>query len=296
LLLGAVGLLFLVVAFASNWNRSRQQVLPSAWALGEGFALVLTGLALAGMGWASLLSGEASAAALAGGYYTSQLGKYVPGGVWQAVGQVGLARRAGVSTSAAVTAFPVHAIAQATAGGTVGAGLLVAGTRVPLAIRLASLSGLLLVPLLRRTWMVWAVRQLARVLKRSWPDSLVPAQRRILRSYAYAVGSVISSGAGFMVLATSVHAVSSTAASVPGFALAWTAGFLALPFPAGVGIREVVLIAVLGRAGGTAPLIGASVAHRLLSIVAEVAMMVWASTLGARRVNAGSEAPRAGPT
>jgi uncharacterized membrane protein YbhN (UPF0104 family) len=99
-----------------------------------------------------------------------------------------------------------------------------------------------------------------------------------------------------MVLATSVHAVSSAAASVPGFALAWTAGFLALPFPAGVGIREVVLIAVLGRAGGTAPLIGASVAHRLLSIVAELAMMVWASTRGARRVNAGSEAPRPGPT
>src|SRR6266516_7535109 len=148
LLLGAIGLLFLVVAFRSNWHRSRQQVLPSPWALGEAFVLVLTGLALAGRGWGSLLTGEASGAALASGYYTSQLGKYVPGGVWQAVGQVGLARRAGVSTSSAVTAFPVHAIAQATAGGTVGAGLLVAGTGIPFAIRVASLSGLLLLPLL----------------------------------------------------------------------------------------------------------------------------------------------------
>jgi glycosyltransferase 2 family protein len=296
LLLGGIALVFLVVAFRSNWDRSRQQVLPSAWAFAEAFVLVLVGLVLGARGWASLLSGEASGAALAGGFYTAQLGKYVPGGVWQAVGQVGLARRAGVGTSSAVTAFPVHAIAQATAGGTVGAGLIVAGQSVPLAIRLASLSGLLLLPLLRRAWMVRVVGLLARVLKRSWPGSLVPTQSRILRSYCYAVGSILSNGVAFTLLALSVHAVPSAIAGVAGYALAWTAGFLAVPFPSGVGIREAVLIAIFGPFGGTAPIIGASVAHRLVAIVAELLMTVWASTLGARRIAVGSGTPRAGPT
>jgi uncharacterized membrane protein YbhN (UPF0104 family) len=295
LLFGLVGLAFLAIAFRSNWDRSRQQILPSAWSFGGASALALGGLSFGARGWVSLLSGEASDSALARGFYTSQLGKYVPGALWQAAGQIGMAARAGVTTSRAVTAFPIHAIAQAAAGGTVGAGLLLVGWKTALAIRFASLSGLLLLPLLRRRWMVKALDVLSSLVNRDWPESYVPSQARILRSYGLAVIWVSASGAGFMLLASSVHATPSMAPAVPAFALAWTAGFLALPFPSGIGVREVVLIAVLGGSGSAAPLVGASVAHRLVTMAAEVVMIAWAAVRRSATLSSGRSPPGAGP-
>jgi uncharacterized membrane protein YbhN (UPF0104 family) len=294
-LFALAGLAFLVAAFRATWDRSHEQVLPSAWALALAFGLVLIGLVLGARGWASLLSADAPERTLTRGYYMAQVGKYVPGAVWQAAAQVDLARRTGVPTPVAVVAFPVHAVAQATAGGTIAAGLLVAGPGVPRGIRVASLAGLLLLPLLRRTWMLRTVRVMGRVLHRSWPDELVPAQSRILRSYGFSLGTIVCNGLAFLFLASSVHAVSSAVSCVPGFALAWTAGYLALPFPTGVGIREAVLIALFGGTGATAPLLGASVAHRLVSIVAELVLFVWGSTRGAGRLALRSGTPGPGP-
>jgi hypothetical protein len=266
------GLIFLAITFPRTWDRSRQHVLPSAWALGSAWVFAMVSLSLLAKSWVSLLAGHAPRPAVASGFYTAQLGKYLPGGVWQAVGQIGLAKRAGVTTPIAVTAFPVHAIVQATAGGTVGTALAVIGWGIPLPVRLASLAGVLLLPLLRRPWMLRVMSLLARLLRRSWPETLVPSQGRILRSYAYGLAAVGSSGAGFMLLASSLRAGVSMPALVPVFALAWTAGFLALPFPSGIGVREAVLIVVVGTAAA-APLIGASIAHRLMTMAAEVVMI-----------------------
>jgi uncharacterized membrane protein YbhN (UPF0104 family) len=172
--------------------------------------------------------------------------------------------------------------------------LLVFGWKVGFGFRLLSLCGLVLVPLLRRRWMVSAVNALARLTKRAWPEDLVPAQDRILRSYGWAVASLGGGGAAFAVLATSVDAPRSIAAAVPAFALAWTAGFLALPFPSGVGIREAVLIGILAEPGRAAPMIAASLAHRLVSMVVELTLISWATIRGRRRVPAGSESAGAG--
>jgi glycosyltransferase 2 family protein len=293
-LFGMVGLVFLAITFWETWNRSHQRVLPSGLALGGAALLGVVVLAFAGRSWASLLSGRAPRVALARGFYVSQLGKYVPGAIWQAVGQIGLAQRAGVDTSLAVTAFPVHAITQATAGGTIGAGLLLFGWNVPLRLRIVSLSGLLLLPLLQRSWMVRVLNALGRVTKRTWPDELVPPQRSIVRSYAWASAALLVAGLGFTLIASSVHAETSAVASVPAFAVAWTVGFLALPFPSGVGIREAVLIAVLARPGSTAPMIAASLAHRAATISAEASMILWVSIRG-RRVPPDSRSPGGPP-
>jgi uncharacterized membrane protein YbhN (UPF0104 family) len=63
-----------------------------------------------------------------------------------------------------------------------------------------------------------------------------------------------------------------------GTALAtgWVVGYLAVPVPSGLGIREAVLVAALpSLAAG--PLVAASVAHRLLGLLAEVALAGIAS-------------------
>ena len=276
ILFGIAGLVFMGIAFQRTWIRSRQDVVPPAWRTAGAGALILAGLVFASRSWAALFGEEASGRALARGFYTAQLGKYVPGGIWQAVGQVGLATRAGARWSHASTAFAAQAVTQVAAGGTVGAGLLAFGWGLPWGIRLSALLSLLLLLPLHRAWMLRAVRFLLRVMRKEAPDDIVPSQERILISYGWAVGTILGSGLAFALLASSVDATPSFAAATPAFALAWTAGFLAIPFPSGLGVREAVLIGILGGTGGAAPVIAASVAHRLVTMSGEVLMILVA--------------------
>jgi hypothetical protein len=125
ILFGVAGLFFMGIVFRDTWNRSQGGVLPSwEYAIGAE-ALMVAGLAGASRGWVSLFDGQGSKRALARAFYAAQLGKYVPGAIWQAVGQVGLSRRAGVSLAQATVAFPVHALTWLAASGTVGAALAV---------------------------------------------------------------------------------------------------------------------------------------------------------------------------
>lgn len=272
--LAAGGLIFMVIAFRETWDRSREHVLPGWGYVAGAEALVLASLAGAARSWVCLFEGQGSDRTLAQAFYTAQLGKYVPGAIWQAVGQVGLSRRGGVSLAQATTAFPVHALTQVAAGGTVGAGLAVVGFHLPLAPRLLSLLGLLLVVPLRRAWMLRVLRFLTRLLKRGTAEAL-PSQNAIIRSYGWGIWTLLFSGAAFALLASSVRGADSAAAAVPAFALAWTIGFLAVPFPSGIGVRERILIAVAGSPTGAASVIAASIAHRLVTMVGELAMILF---------------------
>lgn len=270
---GMAGIAFLAIAFADTWNRSRHSVLPSPGALLGAGGLLIASLILASRGWIGLFEGPFSRPELIRGFYTAQLGRYIPGAVWQAVGQVGLAGRAGVSARRASAAFPVFALGQAAAGGTVAALLAGLGSGLSPGLRLGSLAGLLLVLPLWRAWMVKVVGLAGRLLGKPALEELIPSQRRILRCYAWAVATLLAASSGFALLASSLDLPTSSGwAMIPAFSLAWTVGFLAVPFPSGLGIREAVLVTVIGRPGAAA-LIAASVAHRLLNMLAEFLMI-----------------------
>lgn len=282
-LFGIVGLVFLAVAFRETWDRSQQTVLPSTVHLASAGALMLGALAFGSRGWACLFDAPGKHKALRGGYYVGQLGKYMPGGVWQAVGQVGLAKGTGIPASRAVAAFLTHAVVQAAAGATVASSLSVLRSDLPPVLRLGSVLGLLLLIPLRRDWTVRVVGLVGRLVRRAdVPDDLIASQRGILCSYGWTLVTTITSSFGFAILAWSVRATDSPIAAVPAFAFAWTVGFLAIPFPAGLGVREAVLIAMLDTGAGVAPIIAASLAHRLVTMIAEL-VMILASKLHAAR-------------
>jgi glycosyltransferase 2 family protein len=280
ILFGVVGLAFMGIAFRDTWDRSRHEVLPPAWALALSLVLALAGLVSVSRGWIGLFEGQASPVALARGFYTAQLGKYIPGAIWQAMGQVGLARRAGATGARALTAYPVVAATQAAAGGTVGAGLALAGTYLSTWLRVAPLSGLLMLFVLRRGWMVRAARFAERVTRWRPVDEAVPSQAGIAGSYLWNLVGVLAMSSGFAVLASTIHATRTFPAAVTAFAVAWTAGYLAVPFPAGLGVREAVLIATLASPGGAAPVIAASLAFRLVTMLSELAMIAFARIRG----------------
>ena len=94
IVLAAAGLAFLVVALIDTWDRS-ERLLRSPVRLACAFAVVVLSLMLWARAWSALLGHEAEPRALRHGFYLSQLGKYVPGGIWQAAGLVSLGRDAG---------------------------------------------------------------------------------------------------------------------------------------------------------------------------------------------------------
>lgn len=278
IVLGAAGLAFLVIALIDTWDRS-QRLLRSPARLACAFAVVLVALMLWARAWSALLRHEAEPKALQRGFYLSQLGKYVPGGIWQAAGLVSLGRDAGADLARASTAFVVLAVAQVAGAATVGGIAAIAAPDLPTPFRIAVIAGLGLVIVVHRGWMVAALRLVARVVKRVDVSS-VPPQRAILRSYAWSVAATAAVAVAFTILAQPSHAGFAVAA-VAAFATAWWIGFVAVPFPSGIGIREAVLLGALRGTLGSGVVLGAAVGQRLVSIAAELTLIF---ATGARRV------------
>lgn len=266
-LFALAGLASLVAAFLATWDRSEGLPLASWPRLILAGTIVVVGLGLATRSWAALLD-VSPRARFARGFLLSQLGKYVPGGVWQALGQVEYARGY-VSGHHATVAFAAFMFTQAATGATVGVAAALLSSEVTAWIRLAVLPAPLLLITLDRRWMVRIVRWYVR-----WrgvetdADQLVPGQDHILRSAAWSVLVHLVMGVGFALTLPDVGGAT-FAAAVPAYALAWTVGFLALPFPAGLGVREGALALLLPPLA-LPTLIAGSVVYRLIVMIGEV--------------------------
>jgi uncharacterized membrane protein YbhN (UPF0104 family) len=68
---------------------------------------------------------------------------------------------------------------------------------------------------------------------------------------------------------------------ISSFTLGWLAGFLALPIPAGIGVREAALVGL--SSAGAEPVLTASIVVRLVTAAAEVGLAGVALFLGRRR-------------
>jgi hypothetical protein len=271
---GLAGIAFLVIVFRDTWRRSQGLPIPKAWAFLAAAILIIVGLFCLARGWVMLLPEQASKRSIAAGFYASQLGRYIPGAVWQALAQVGLATRAGASLSHASTAFGIHALVQLAAGGAVGAALVLFGSGIPLAIRLSAPLALLPLFLLRRKWLVRALHIVERLTRRTFADDLVPSQGAILSSYGWTVCTLVANSLAFTLLLSSLPGGVSILASSAAFGLAWTIGFLAVPFPSGVGVREAVLLVTIGYTVSRSHVIAASISHRLVVMAAELLVVM----------------------
>jgi SAM-dependent methyltransferase/uncharacterized membrane protein YbhN (UPF0104 family) len=297
ILFGVLGTIFIVAAFLASWGDAQDLDAPAWYVFGASLLLFVAGLWCAYRAWVALLEVPPSSR-LAAGFYLSQLGKYLPGGVWQALAQVGYTVRAGVPTAQAGTRLVVFGLTQATGGALVGATLVVLGSGVSGILRAASLLPLVvLVALLDRRWMVRAVRWWQRRRGRPTRDELIPRQGAIVHAGLWSTATMVLASAAFALLLSGTAGEAPLAAAVPAFALAWTIGFLALPFPAGLGVREAVLVATLAGLVPIAAIIAAAVFLRLTAIVAEALAIVVSLALArlrapARPAPGGAEAGR----
>ena len=83
---------------------------------------------------------------------------------------------------------------------------------------------------------------------------------------AFGIATMSIAGGGFVV------------GDISTFALAWLAGFLALPVPAGIGVREAVLVGI--SSAGAESVVTASILVRLAVASAEIGLAGLAVLLG----------------
>ncbi|MET9018984.1 lysylphosphatidylglycerol synthase transmembrane domain-containing protein [Actinopolymorpha sp. NPDC004070] len=246
-----VAVTFGVLAVATRWGEvasalARLQPLlvlaalvPAILALS--CAMVMWRLLLAGLG--SLLPARVAARVL----FVSQLGKHLPGSVWPMLAQMELGRDHGVPRRRTASAFVLTMLFSLATGLLVATGTLplAAGARTG-AYRWAFLLTPLLLALAHPPVLNPLLSNLLRLVRR-------PALERPLTGRTTALVALtgmaqwLLNGLHAWILAVALGAdpVAAVPLAVGGFALAWCVGFLVVVTPAGLGVREAVLVATL---------------------------------------------------
>jgi glycosyltransferase 2 family protein len=228
------------------------------------FASVLVAMFAAMQVWRVLLAAVGSPVPVRVGariMFVGQLGKYLPGSVWPVLAQMELGRAYRVprhhSASASLLAMVVSLLS----------GLLTAVLTLPFVggtvpyfwafLAVPPLLACLYPPILNAV-----LGRMFRLIRRPPLEQRLTA-RVVATSLAWAFGSWICYGLQIWLLATRLGAPRGAAAllALGGFAFAWSVGFLVILAPAGAGVREVLLVALLSPVLGT----GAGTAVALLS-------------------------------
>jgi len=268
-LAGLVGIAFVVRA---TLDQAQEQVLPSVASVVVAGVLSLVAIMASARAWGVLfdesLTTHVQQLRLRGTFYLSQLTKYLPvGGVVQATSQMAMAKSFGIPLKRVAVAFAVTIVGAVTAGATLSAGLAL-NTELQWWLRLIALSGLLAPALLYRPLMAKVLHLAHQITDRIPDPDHLPSQRQIVAFYLWAIVTIGSLSAAYAAMMSSLNDENPFFVFC-GFAFSWIVGFLVVPIPAGVGIREAVLVAVMPGVGA-AQALSVSLALRLLAIAAEL--------------------------
>ncbi|SDG65154.1 hypothetical protein SAMN05421505_106128 [Sinosporangium album] len=310
----AVRVAFLVVALGLGaWAVAGQWDAVAAafarltwWSPLLSLVAVVGALACGMMVWRALLADLGSPLPLRSAakiFFIGQLGKYIPGSVWPMLAQMEMGRDHGVPRSRSAAAFFLAFPVQLGTGLVIAAVTLLAS--VPRALGPYAWA-LLLIP-------VFAVALEPRVvnaiisfgLRRLRRDPLPrPLTRRgMLTALLWAALGWVMYGMHLAAVladfAEGVEPVRLAVFAVGAFALSWCLGIMTFVVPAGAGVREVAMVAVLvpllGQGAASASAQGTAIAVALVSRVVIVAgdlVCAAAGGFAARRTAVG----RAGPS
>jgi uncharacterized membrane protein YbhN (UPF0104 family) len=280
LVIGAAGAVFVVRAIVDGYDSSRDAIADAGiWWLVAALPVALGGMTLVGVPWRRsmrLVGADPGMRDTLVWYFIGQLGKYVPGTLWPIVGRAELARRGGVPRPAAYGSVVL------TLGATYLAAILVVIGFLPFAGENGAGDQwwvLLLLPLglavLHPALLGWGKRMVERVVRRPvevtipmWRDSVALVLRHapawfLIGTATWLVARAFDPSAGLAEL------------MVPGV-LSWIIGFVVVPVPGGIGVREwAFAVTAMSLDGG----IGATVAvvSRLIFMLVDAAGALLAS-------------------
>jgi hypothetical protein len=215
----------------------------------------------------------------------SNLGRYIPGKIWQVLGLVAFARDLGVAPGLAVAAAVLALWLMIGTGAIVGLALLPGsvlrepGVAAAAAVAAATLAG----PALRPDWIHRGLRRLPRALG---CGEIAPVGRgAVLRWIALFALAWAAHGAVFSMFASAFGDLrwADIRALTGAWSLAYVVGLLAVVVPGGIGVREGALGFLLGPAvGADVPVHVVAVASRVWAIAAELVVFGVAAALRMR--------------
>jgi uncharacterized membrane protein YbhN (UPF0104 family) len=262
---------FVVRAIAHQWNSVRSSIgdAQPAW-LVAGLvvaALAMVAIALPWRHALALVGIEAPMLACVTWYFVGEIGKYVPGGIWPVVGRAELARRGGHPRSGA------YASVALSLGALYLAGMLTSAVLLPLHFASEGSSWLwvlVLLPIglamLHHRPLGWMVERAERVMKRKLAVTIPP--------WSASMGLVLRYIPAWLLVGTSTWCIARAfdshvgwMAIAPAAMLSWVVGFVLVPVPGGVGVREAAFVALVG---GSVP----AGVRATVAIVARLAFMI----------------------
>lgn len=257
-------LVFVVLRARSLWHGSHIELGRLNWvALIAALVLGAAGTAAGALIWLAILDtlGMQTRLRYSALFLQAQLGKYIPGSIWQYAGRAAIARAHGIPVRPVGVSLPVEFVASAVAAGSMAAFLLgwwgsfaVAGVGLILAIGMRS----------RRI---------------RGPATLATTRATLLYLPVW-----LALGGSFWLCARGLVATPAhdLAFYTGAFAVAWLAGLLAIYAPGGLGVREAVLVALLSSRIRAADALVVAAASRLILVFVDVSL-AGVATLTLRR-------------
>lgn len=263
--------MFVVRAIAQQWDSVRASLgdAQPAWLAAALVCAAVAMLAVA-LPWRhalALVGVEAPMLACVTWYFVGEIGKYVPGGIWPVVGRAELARRGGHPRSGA------YASVALSLGALYLSGMLVVAVLLPLRFVDEGsdwLWVLVLLPiglaLLHHRPLGWMVERAERVMKRTLTVTIPP--------WSASMGLVLRYIPAWLLIGTSTWCVARAfdpnvgwLTIAPAAMLSWVVGFVLVPVPGGVGVREAAFVALVG---GSVP----AGVRATVAVVARLAFML----------------------
>jgi glycosyltransferase 2 family protein len=268
---------------AGQWTQVRAGLASMGFlAIAAALVAVLLGLVATMQVWRVLLAALGSPLAArpaARVMFIGQLGKYLPGSVWPVLAQMELGTEHHVprhrSASASVLTMLFCLLA----------GLLAALVTLPFVPGSTSYRWVFLAAPVLLVCLFPQVlnRLLGRLLRLARRPALEQplAGRAVAGALAWALASWACFGLQIWLLATRLGAPYGRAAllAAGGFAFAWCVGFVVVFAPAGAGIREVLLVAILGPTLGVGKATAVALVSRVLMTAGDLITAAAAAAL-----------------
>jgi uncharacterized membrane protein YbhN (UPF0104 family) len=271
--IGLVGLAFAFYALAKGWDEiARAMIVPHT--LVAAGVVGIAGMATIGLNWIRIIRSSGVSVEASEGmrwYFVGQLGKYIPGGLWAVLGRGELATRGGVVRTISYTSVGVSMATTYAAAATVGALLLAFGA--------SSLASLFAWMALSAATVVAAVLGLSEPVVRRG-NRLASRLGRKIELPSTTPGMSLTAILTTMPAWLCIGSATALAGNALGFSMdvaqviaatsySWLAGFLVVPMPGGLGVREAAFIALYP--GPTEEAAAIAVVARIVFILVDLA-------------------------
>lgn len=196
-------------------------------------------------------------------YTASDMAKYVPGGIWNAVTRIKMYADAGMAKSAAGRAFALEKYWQVL--GALATGAIALGPSISRLIATGSRSiNFIFAVVITAIWtgLCWVGAN--RITKSRVKPQLV------LRSMIEQVGMALFLGLGLWIPFTAISANISLPDAIGAFSIGRGLGYVAVFAPAGIGVREVVTLWALGKGVEVDLALVALGVNRVMTFVADL--------------------------